>query len=364
MLEAPHAGFEKACAAAGISVGMAVEVPRGGIWPGIRNAGQRGRGADDVASASREPWVDANLHLYAVERTLHPEQPAVLGYRPGESRMAPHETVELALGEARMMGGNYVLSLPARYREALLAGDEKAREAWRSLGRTGAWLKQNAEIMGRPAFPAITALVDGRAAATEIVNLLVRRNASPALASASKPPAPDPQRILALVAAGLESTPELNSSLLAHAAAGTTVVVDWSLPVHARSGKKESDRTFYSHGRGQIVAYDEAIVDPSEFALDVIDLITHRRRAIRLWNAPPVIALAARGRVAGEGIVQLVNYGSPIEQEFQVRIQGHFGKATRMHPEGGAAALAVARRGTTTEVFLNGMRRLAVVIFS
>ena len=32
------------------------------------------------------------------------------------------------------------------------------------------------------------------------------------------------------------------------------------------------------------------IADPSEFALDVIDIITHKRRAVRTWNAPAVIA--------------------------------------------------------------------------
>ena len=39
-----------------------------GLWPGIRNPGVRGDA--DVASASREPWIDASGFLAASQRAL------------------------------------------------------------------------------------------------------------------------------------------------------------------------------------------------------------------------------------------------------------------------------------------------------
>ena len=105
-------------------------------------------------------------------------------------------------------------------------------------------------------------------------------------------------------------------------------------------------------------------MDPSEFALDVIDVISHKRRPVRLWNAPAVIALVTDSPRRGERLLHVINYGSPINNDVQVRIQGHFTKATLMRPDAAPVALKPAKRGTTTEIFLEEMQRLGVVVFS
>jgi len=48
----------------------------------------------EVASASREPWIDANGHVVAYERALYPDKPVLLGYRP-DDRIIPFDTLEL-----------------------------------------------------------------------------------------------------------------------------------------------------------------------------------------------------------------------------------------------------------------------------
>ena len=101
--------------------------------------------------------------------------------------------------------------------------------------------------------------------------------------------------------------------------------------VEGRRAKADSQRArpgLLFTWKGQVVAYKRPVADPSEFALDVIDIITHRKRAVRTWNAPAVIALAT-----GEKLVHLVNYGSPIDMDVQTRVQGHFTKATLMRPD-------------------------------
>lgn len=363
VLDQPDDAFSKAAAARGIETAPAsalANVPTEGLWPGIRNGDERRRRDEDVASASREPWVDANGFRIACERALNSQRPAVLAYRFEEKdRMVPFETLECGLIEARTAGGNYVLDVEPRYRAALLAGDAKAKEAWASLGQTAAWLEKNAELFGRPTVPAITVLVERGFSMDEIANLLYRRNGSPAIRSAAAPPKPDPARIQVLVAATLKSIPP---AVWDHAAAGATVVTDAKPLASWKLTKKEEDRSAYALGKGQVIAYHSQVVDPSEFALDVIDILNHRRRAARIWNANSAIAVATEGTRAGEGLLHLVNYGRPVE-EVQGRIQGHFSSAVVLRPETKDTDLKVYRRGAASEVFVPGLTRVATVRF-
>lgn len=337
-----------------------------GLWPGIRRAGSRAAREAEVASPSAEPWVDSNGYLVSYYRALQPGPMVTLAYQPNEKFgvredvEVPFGTLELALIEARFAGGNFILDLPARYRSRLLAGDAPAVDAWKSLCRTCAWLKANAALFGRPALPIITALVEPGAATREIANLLHRRGASPLLWNAASP-MPAGIQPAAVVAAGLKHIPE---SAVALAQAGSILVLDQPPPQQATLIKQEPDRKFYSLGKGSVVAYNRRILDPSEFALDVIDLITHKRRAARLWNASSAIPMATSGERPGEAILRVVHYGSSPQEEVQAHIQGHYSKAVLLSPQGPPQPLKTARRGTSTEIFLPVLSRLAVVRFS
>lgn len=321
-----------------------------GLWPGVRSPAKQGNA--DVASASREPWVDANGYLAAYQRALG--LPALLGqtYKDAE-RGVPFDSLELALVEARVNGGNFILSVEPRYRAALLGGDAKALEAWRSLARTAAWLKTNESLFAHPTSPQITALVEPGFATSEIANLLYRRGASPALVNAATPVLPE--GVLVLSAAGLKHVPEAAHQF---AARGGTVVTDSAPPKSWKTLKEDTDRTFYGVGKGQVVAYHKRIQDPSEFALDCIDLLTHRRRAARLWNATAAIPLATGGN-----LLHIIQYGGPVEGEIQARVQGRFKEARLLRPEAPPLPLKIYHRAETTEVFPSAIHRLAVVQF-
>jgi len=321
-----------------------------GLWPGIRSPAKNGDA--DVASASREPWVDANGYLAAVQNALG--QSTLLAHEHKDpERGVPFDTLELALIEARVNGGNFVLSVEPRYRAALLANDAKALEAWRSLARTAAWLRNNETLFTQPTLPIITTLIEPGYPTSEIANLLFRRGASPALSATV--PKPDPAHIQLLIAAGLKSVPP---TVYEHATAGAIVVIDMAHPKGWKTVKEDTDRTIYSHGKGQIVAYHKRIQDPSEFALDCIDLLTHRRRAARLWNAPSAIPRATIG-----GLLHIAQYGAPISNEVQARVQGIYKSATLLRPEAPPMNLKIYHRAGTTEVFPPAINRLAVVKF-
>ena len=333
------------------------EAPAGavtrGLWPGVRG-GPRRTGDSDVVSASREPWVDANGYLAAYERALHPERVPLLAHQHKNAEVGvPFDTLELALIEARVHGGNLVLSVEPAYRAALVKGDAKALDAWRSLARTAKWLGENEALFQHKAVPALTALVEPGMATSEIANLLHRRGGSPLLTAVV--PKPDPPRCLVLVAAGLKQVP---ASVYEHAAAGATVVIDSKLEIAAKTVKEEADRVTYAHGKGQVVAYRKRVADPSEFALDVIDLVGYRRRPVRLWNASSAVPLLTEG-----GLLHVIQYGSPLRDDVQARVQGHYSRARLLRPEAPPLELKAAVRGTMTEVFLKSVRRLGVVQF-
>jgi hypothetical protein len=337
-----------------------------GLWPGItRPAAVRGRG-DETASASREPWLDANGYKVGYLRALYPNRPPVLHYKPDKlaDRAVPYDTLELALIEAWTAGGNYILAMEPQYREALKRNDAKAVAAWQQLGRTARWLRDNIALFRQPTVPIVTTVVDDGEESAEIANLMYRRNASPALVAVSAIPPPEPARRLAVVAVNLKGqSPEAMKRVIAHAQAGASAVVT-TAPAGLKKVKSEEDREFFACGKGQVVAYKQAIADPSEFALDVIDVVTHKRRAVRLWNAPSVIALATASPRAGERLMHLVNYGAPIDMEIQTRVQGHYASATLLRPDADPVKLPVAKRGTTTEVQVPELKRLGVVVFS
>ncbi len=395
LLEKSDQAFEAACRKAGLkvealaaiqllsldSVGHAAASARvaltDGIWPGV-SRGPKTSEDEFTAGASALPWVDANGYWYGMLRALYPDRPALLGYLPDEKAgvkpdsLLPYDSLELALIEARVNGGNYLLSLEPRYQTRLLRAEPKALTAWRRLGRTARWLVEQGRLFGQPVFPAITVLVEANDGLAEITNLLYRQNTSPSLEPAADPPKPDPSRLLALVAVGIQApAAEIRGRILGHAEAGTSLIVDapgdnaWWRGPQLKLVKRQEDREFYSLGRGQVVAYREAISDAYNFAFDLIDIVTQKRRAARLWNAPSAIALATSsppGANRGRALLHLINYGSRLEGEVLVAVQGSYSRAMLLRPGGPAQSLPTARRETATEVTLPGLERLAVVV--
>jgi hypothetical protein len=365
VLEGGAAGFSLT----GVTVKTEAElgvVVKDGLWPGIRRAGSRRAREEEVASASAEPWVDANSYLVAYHRALQPGKAITLGYEANERAgvkpdvQTPFGTVELALVEARIAGGNFIVDLPESFREKLIAGDAKALEEWKNLARTARWLQQNEGLFGKPALGQVVGLVETGVATREIANLLHRRAVSPRLwrADLALPAGLAPKVI---VAAGLKQIPDFSYR---YVEGGGLLVVDQPAPSAAKMVRQEADRDYLSLGKGSVVAYKRRIVDPSEFALDVIDLLTHKQRATRLWNAQAAIPLATEGDKPGEALLHVVNYGSSAREEIQAHIQGHFSKARLYCPERAPIDLKTARRGPSTEVFLPALQRVATVRFS
>ena len=116
-----------------------------------------------------------------------------------------------------------------------------------------------------------------------------------------------------------------------------------------------------------MVAYHDPISDPSEFAFDVIEIVTQKRRATRLWKAYEVIARAAscpRGENGGRASLLLVNYGSRLNSDALVLagIQGIYTHASLLRPEAETLSLRPATRGTHTEIMIPEIGRVGVLV--
>ena len=341
-----------------------------GRWPGIARPPSMTGWNVEIASASREPWVDSNAYWIAYLRALYPQAIPVLAYEANEAaglgpeRIVPFETLILALAEARVMGGNYILSLDAPFRKALLASDAKAVAAWKQLGVTAKWLTDNKALFGLEPQPILTALVEPGRATAEIANLLFRRSGSPRLIA--EVPARLPAGTLALVTTSIKPpTAQAAARMLEHVTVGgISLVTDdaapnaWWRSPQLKVVKTQSDRVFYALGKGSIVAYNRKIADPSEHAFDVIDVVGHARRAVRIWNANAAIAISS------PGLVNLLNYSGRVRgSDTQVRIQGVYKTATLLRPGNEPLKLEAARRGTTTEVFVPELGFAGTVVF-
>jgi hypothetical protein len=384
-------GFERACVDAGLRSASAAEfrfsslsdidreqagtqpVLAEGAWPGVTRDGDV-----VIATATQKPWINANGYYVRYLRALYPGRPAVLGYLPDEraglkaGRQVPFETLETALIDAWVFGGNYILGIDPRYREALLRSDERAAAAWKRLGRTALWLRENAALFRQPVLPNVVALVEKGEVSAELANLLYRHGASPELEPADRPPAPGRTPRTLLSAVNIEPPAgAARERILAHAESGCTVIVDaarerqWWRASGVKLVREQEDRDFYSFGRGHIVAYKEPVFDPSSFASDVVDLITPQRRPVRVWAVHAGVFLGtAAPPGAGKALLHIINYGSTVSREAMAQIQGAFKRATLLRPEGAPIELKPIRRGPVTEVMLPGLSRLCVIAFS
>jgi len=347
---------------------------KAGQWPGAR-ASARGADGSFSAGASQRAWVDADGYLVAWSKAFYPRRAPVLGYLPdsqagiGKDQIVTYESLELALIDAWAAGGNYLLAPDAAYRNALGRGEAAATAAWSQLGRTARFLKENLSLFRQPPLSTITVVVEPEEACAEIAALLFRHSGSPELVSSRSVPAPNASRTPIVVAAGIGAPPaELGKLLLAHASGGATLIVDagggsawWRAP-GLKPERQFADRGFYTLGAGRVLVYKEAILDPGDFALDVLDLAASRR-PVRLWDASAAIGMVSQAGAGAKPVLMVVNYGSSSRGEIMAHVRGIHNSATLMRPGEAPVKLRTCRRGENTEILLPGFKRLAVVVF-
>lgn len=348
--------------------GAVQPVLRAGVWPGAQ------RPVPGEASATERAWVNSNVHLVAWLRASFSQRPALVSYCPDEAagvaadRPVPYWSAELAMAEAAVAGGASVLTLPEPLRQALLAGQDPAREAWKSLVRTSRFLQDRAETFRAPVGLRVALLAGPLDECGEILRLMFRFNVTPAVLTAAAPGPLDRYRVV--VAVGLGRRPLAQKAALGFARAGGTLLAVpaaeneatwWRVP-GLRKVREDDGRNFYSLGRGTLIAYQAPVPDPGELAEDVLDAQGWTRRDLRIWGTDVLIGLARRQ--PGERLaVDLLNYGAR-SGEFLVRLEGRFSEAQLHLPGEAPRPLRTALRGTGTEIEMPRLPRVAGLVLA
>ncbi|MBA3974720.1 MAG: hypothetical protein C0504_10960 [Candidatus Solibacter sp.] len=349
-------------------VSPAEAVVRGGNWPGIH--------AVDVGSAgaSEKPWVDANAYLYAYLRGMYPNRPALAGYRPDKDsgvapeRGVPHSSVEMGIAEARAAGGNWIISLPDLYREGLLKGDARATAAWNRLARTLDLLAAHQKTLDG-ATAATTAII-GRDwdQAYELLNMSYRNNLFPKVIHEDRIGALAGSGLRVVAAASVSPKRDGQSHLLGFAKAGGTLVLApietagerWWSPAAPAKPPAEKDQHWQGLGAGSVLVNLDPVIDPGEFALDLIDALRARHRDLRIWNAPAVLGMVHhidRKR----SLLTLINYGGAHRDIVMVRVAGTYGKAVLRRPGLPPAAMEAKSREGATDLTFQVLEGVALI---
>lgn len=342
-------------------------VLRYGVWPGIAPQDPA------TASATSSVWLDANTSLVAQLRAQHPRRRAVLGYRPDkeagvpEKRSLPARSAEVALADAYSAGGNVILSLPVDYRRGLLARDQRALDAWKSLATVHAFVREQRAATEAP-FAGRTAVLCGTIEQSgEILNLAFRKNLCPVAVPASSPPEFTTARFDVVVAANVELAPAVVENVARFALGGGAVM---AAPVGeekspwwtSRGWKKvdsEPERDFYTAGKGLVCGYHTLVLDPGAFAADLKELAGQRSQPevglknfdLRIVSADSVLGVLHRVSPATLAVV-LTAYGNLPRQEFLLSVRGKYRRGT-LRQIGATAPKSIQLMPRTNRVEMN-----------
>lgn len=351
-------------------VAPAVAVVKEGLWPGIHPVDT------GSAGATEKPWVDANGYLYSYLRGMFRKRAAIAGFKADKDAGLPPErsvrpsTVELAMAEAWATGGNWILSLPPIYQESLLKGDGRALANWKQLGQTLEMLKARQAVYAGGVKSSVAIVAHDWEQAYELLNMSYRYNLFPRVIPEKAIPPLDVQDLKVVAAVGATPDSTGKAHLVSFARAGGALVLAPEDPQVARWWKGFApekpaggkDQAWSKVGAGRVLTYLDPVLDPAEFALDLIDALGKKPRDLRIWNASAVLGMVHR-REGGKALLTLINYGGMGRDILMVRIAGLYKSAVMRRAGGAAVPIEIRQRKTMTEFTLQGLEGVALIEF-
>ncbi|MEO8663394.1 MAG: hypothetical protein ABI693_33365 [Bryobacteraceae bacterium] len=351
-------------------VSPAHAVLESGTWPGLHDLDT------GAAGASERPWLDANLHLYEYLRAFYPHRLPLLSYHPKNPSASLH-SVETALAEAFAGGGNTILEFPDSYRQRVARSDPRALAALRSLGKLAAFIKAQRNLPRVSNGARTAVLSQSLEQAEEILNLAYRNNLAPRALPVTPHPLWDTNHIRIVAAVNLNVEPDTAKSLVEFLQTGGKVLTapatagkpqKWWETAAPRQLRTQGSSTAYAAGKGEVYVYPEPVSDPSEFALDLMEVagadnvegIGLRGLDFRVWNTGVVLGTLYQN--PGEKIVLLTSYGSEQDYDLLLSVRGEFSAASYEDTyTNGPRALTVMQRPGRVELDLKTVRRLGIV---
>ena len=131
-----------------------------------------------IAGASHGPWVDLNLWLFNYAASVAHGRPVTLAYQPemsvrdGRMSLLPEGSRALAIAEAAMLGGSWVLGLDDELRLGLYQQDPKALRDWGTITAYQTFFAQHFRELQLSPLTNVAVIVDSLGETSEVMNLI------------------------------------------------------------------------------------------------------------------------------------------------------------------------------------------------
>jgi hypothetical protein len=326
------ATFETSALPAGVTVVA-------GSWPGVKlNAS----GTTDWVSAgpTGNPWVDANTWRVRLAASLNPGQDIWVDAAPKDPMPSP-DSHAVAVADAAVHGGRWVISLEDRFAGALANGTPESQAAFgKVVAAAGFFAARQDWLEYRPA--GVLAVVSDFAGeneflAHELLNLLARSNQQHLIVPRKQVAAGSFAGLKAVLFVDVQPPePALRTQLIAFVERGGTLVTGprWGGMLGVADPDGDHPR-FYARrvGTGRVAVSRGDIDDPFLFAGDAAVLISHRHDLVRLWNGWSVGAYLSNRPDGKRALLQMVFYAASPSDAVSVFVAGAYRTAALWTPD-------------------------------
>jgi hypothetical protein len=324
-----------------------------GFWPTYNWKGL----SDGSAGPTGEPWLDANGWLYLYGRSRGAGRTVWLNSDPpADPRTVRQAHLHLLLAEAFAYGGRRPMWLPPLFAAAIVAGNSRAIDDWKSLGAKARWFEERDAWRSWTVVAPLLVLSDfsgdNEYVAGETMLLTARQQTAfwPVLAASVKTADfASRQAVLYLDNAGPEE--KLLAMLRDFAAKGGLVLLGTAAgkafaDLKPAPGEAHARFDLFSLGSGRVAVAREAFADPWTLADDAHLLMSRRHDPARLYNGGLLHLHSAISPQGDRTMVHVVNYGTESPGHIVVLQVNRRVKSARVHLPGSPAASPVALGGT------------------
>jgi hypothetical protein len=301
-------------------------------WPGIKLS--RSGGADEAsAGPTGEPWVDSNGWNIRLNREQRPGANVWTDVAPKQSGL-PVSAYLLAIADAAVYGGRWVISLDEQLARRIAAQDPEALAAWKHITNAAAFFAGHQEWREyrADAVLGVVSSISGKDEffSHELLNLVARTNQQYRIILKSSATDASWRGLRAIMYADAEPPEaDLRKQLVAFADAGGLLISGpgWGR-AGARPGSGEHPRyDVFAVGKGSVAVAKEPLDDPYMAAQDAVVLMSHRYELLRFWNSGPVGSFLTVAPDERRALVQMLFYAGGPEANRTVRLARNYRRA-------------------------------------
>ncbi|HZO99325.1 MAG TPA: hypothetical protein VFD30_03430 [Terriglobia bacterium] len=304
-------------------------------WPGVALETTK-EGEQVIAGPTGVPWVNSNGWFALLGRALTQGKILWLDYDPPVSSDLAHPAnYILAVADARAYGAQWVISLDAKIRAALLKRNPETMCRWEDIAAAEAFFQAHKAWSLFAPHGVLAVVSDFRGdhafLSGEVLNLLSRRYVQFRIfdkARAGSIPFEGLKAILWLDPDAPGAA--LQSKLLAFVRQGGILITsgfgaisEGQLVQDEFSDRYEMRRL----GKGRLAKAKKAFDDPYQMAVDTHLILSRRNDLVRVFNTGMTNCYCSSDPKRGTGLVQVLNYSSNPAEFVSVWVRTHCASA-------------------------------------